>query len=208
MARHLLERGGHAPALPLLHQVEGIVFEPAQQQGVLRIGNRIEHPVDDLREHGVVVELHAIGGVLPDLAGEGPHHRLEELVDGAHREAAVVVQHPPQGVGRLRRPRIVAARELVQGGDDARLHLLSRLVGEGDGQDVLIALGIARQQQVEIIVGQAVRLSAARRGFDNGYRRLHRRLKLQYLHTSALSAATKGFSDRRISSIRAESRRP
>ena len=207
VARHLLERGGHTPALPLLHQVEGILLEPAEQLGVLRFGDRVEHTVDDLREHGVVVELHAIGGVLPDFAGESPHHRLEELVDGAHREAAVVVQHPAQRVGRLRRPRIVALRELVERRNDARFHLLGGLVGEGDGQDVLVALRIARQQQVEVILCQPVGLAAAGGGFDDGYRRLHRRLKLQYLHTSSLSAATKGFSERRISSIRAISRR-
>ena len=207
MAGHILQGGGHTPVLPLFHKIEGIVLEPAEQHCIGRIGNRVKHPVDHLGEYRLVVEFHAIGGILPDFAGERPHHCLEELVDSANREATIIVQHPAQSIRRLLRVRTVASRQLVERRDDPRLHLFGRLVGEGDGQDMLVAQRIALQQQVEVILGQPVRLAAARRSFYDNYRRLHRRLNGQYLQTSSLSAATKGLSDSRISSIRPESRR-
>ena len=45
-----------------------------------------EH-IDHLAQDSVGVELHAVGGVLPDLTREAPHHGLEEVVYG---KAAVV----------------------------------------------------------------------------------------------------------------------
>ena len=113
MPGHLLERSCYTPVLPLLHQVIGIILEPLQQRGALRVFEGIKHLVDHLREDGRVIEFHAIGGVLADFPGERPHHGLEELVDGADREAGVVVQEESQPFCGQRGLRIIAARELV-----------------------------------------------------------------------------------------------
>ena len=206
MAGHLAQRSADAPAFTLFHQVERIAPQPVEQDGALGLIHRSEHHVDYLREDGIVVEFHAVGGVLADLAGEGPHHRLEEFVDGTYGEAGIVVQHAPQPVGRQGRPRILAVSELVEFLDDARLHLVGRLVGEGDGQDVLVAQRIVGQQQIQVILGQPVGLSTARGGFDKAYWRLHRRLKLQYWQLSSRSVAEKGVAGSRTSATSAASR--
>ena len=77
---------------------------------------------------------------------------------------------------------IVTVRELMEPLNHPLLHLVGRLVGEGDGEDMLVALLFARQQQVDILLGQPVGFSAAGRGFhhfDGFFYLLHRRLKGQ-----------------------------
>ena len=174
-----------------------------------RVFDGSDEQVHHLGEHGVGVQFHPVGGILADLPGKTAHDGLEELVDGTDGEAGIVVQHPLEPVGRQGRPPVVAARKLVERIDDARFHLIGRLVGEGDGQDMLVGLRIAREQQVDVVVREPVGLAASRRCLDNAYSLLHSRLKLQYLHTvcsgspSLPGRGSKGSSGLKISSISA-----
>ena len=112
------------------------------------------------RGHGVgVVELYLVVALAVDFAGECAQHHLEEAVDGADVEMAVVVEHLAQGRGGLcGELGLRAAEEGCEGGGivgpgavarqgvelahDARLHLVGGLVGEGDGEYALVAVAL------------------------------------------------------------------
>ena len=88
---------------------------------------------------------------------------------------------------------------LCQFPDDPVFHLVRRLVGESDGQDMPVtvrvetALRIFPEQQLDVLLRKQMGLSTAGRCRDDGhsfpkgffqiYSLLHSRLKLQYLHT-------------------------
>ena len=207
---HRLERLAHVPAASRFNQFERVVLQPGEQRRVGRVVQAVDQQVDDLLQHRACVELHPVGSVLPDFAGEGAHDALEEAVDGADGEAGVVVEDEAQALAGFFRPGVVAARECVQGFDHALFHLVGRLVGKGDGEDMLVALLVAREQQVDVFLRQPVGLTAAGRGFHHLHRfrrmfyRLHTRLKGQWpqMLSSAQSPA-KGFSGLKISSTRA-----
>ena len=95
---HIAQRALDIPVHALFHAVKRVVAQPIEQRGVGRVVHGLQHEVHHLHEHSLVVELHPVGGVLSDFAGKSAHHRLEKLVDGAHREAGIVVQHPPEPV--------------------------------------------------------------------------------------------------------------
>ena len=108
------------------------------------------------------------------LLDEGPQNTLEKGVDREDREARVVVQdlrahraRPlPHGVGveaqLLAQPAEVGVRsargELVDLAEDARLHLLGGLVGEGHRQDVPVQVGLF-DHVADVVVRQLVGLA-------------------------------------------------
>ena len=76
---------------------------------------------------------------------------------------------------------------------DASLHLVRRLVGEGDGQDVAVRKRILPgEDQPDIFTGQVVCFSGSRGGFEQLYHRPQIILKSQNLQVSGLSVRRKG----------------
>ena len=156
----------HLEAPPLVEGVRERGLDPVQQLPAV-LGQGVQDTVHGLRDQRLLVQLDLVVGELADLAGEGLEGLLEEAVDGAHAEGAVVVEqvdeHTLRAGVRLRQFREIAK--------DARLHLGGGLVGEGDRQDMTVRIGLpAAQQQVDIGLGEAVGLARTGAGFQNLHR--------------------------------------
>ncbi len=172
-----------APAASLLDLVRGETQQPAQQVlalGLLQVG---QQAIDRLGQDPFLVHLDAIAARQADLAGEGAGGLLEEAVDRADIEGGVVVQDRDQdlpgllprlrlrqGIGGGERPEVIggaAGGEVVQLPDDAALHLVRRLVREGDGQDPAVGAR-PREEQREVLPGQLMRLARPGGGSVDG----------------------------------------
>ena len=215
---HLLERGLQVEAAAVLQAGLHVLGEPAEQAPVV-LREAVQDAVHALLHQGGLVQFHLVGSELPDLAGEGPQRLLEELVDGGHREGRIVVQDAAQlagspflqGFRRLElREEILEVRrlgrfrgegeQLVQ---DAALHLVGGLVGEGHGEDVAVGLRILlRQEQADVFAGQVVGLSRTGGCFHDLDHRPQIILKSQYSQVLRSSVRRKGTDGSVISAKR------
>ena len=165
-AAHFQQAFVHLEAAALLERVGEAVAQPAEQFLVV-LGQRVQDAVHRLGDQRILVQFHLVVRELADLAGEGLERLLEEAVDGADREGAVVVQQLGEqdlrpGVGRGQ------PGEVAQ---DAGLHLGGGLVGEGHREDMAVRLRLAAcEQQVDIGLGQLVGLARSGAGFQNLHR--------------------------------------
>ena len=179
----LVELGGDIPFLAGADLVQRIVGQPLEQRLVAGFVKRSHHPVHRQLQHGILVKLHLVGGILVDLPREGAHHRLEKAVDGADGEGDIVVQdgrecllrvffHLRRGGPVVREFIIRLVDQVVEFLDDAALHLLGSLVGEGHRQDVTEGLriertAVGRDEQFHILPCERPGLSAAGGCLDN-----------------------------------------
>ena len=206
-AAHLIETLFDVDALALREVGSHAALHPVQDFRVLP-GEGIEDAVHGFADKGVFVQVYLIIGDLPDLPREGLQGLLEEFVDGADREGAVVVENVAQHlpfvlVGRF--------REKLQ---DAALHLGRGLVGESYGKDVPV--GIFAGEQRYILFREGVCLARPCGGFQNLYHRPQMVLKSQYSQvfvsdvlfhgtslsrSSSSSRATRSFIRRRNSGL-------
>ncbi len=162
------------PPAPLLDALLHELHEPPAQ---LAVGGDPPHEGVGAAVHdGLGFDLGVVVGGDAQLADESPQDALEELVDGEHREVRIVVQdvrpHVPRPAAHRvgREPQVVAqlpevgARgsggQFVDAFENARLHLLGSLVGEGYGEDAAVARGIV-DHVAHVLVGQPVGLARA-----------------------------------------------
>ena len=172
---HLVQALLQVEPAGLLQLVHRTVRQPAKQFLILP-GQGIQDPVHAFMDQGRLVQFHLIGGELPDFTGKGFQRLLEKLVDRTDGEGPVIVEHVHQqarrpladllhrrefrqeflDIGRLRG----LMREDIQFLEDTAFHLVRRLVGKGDRQDVPVGITfLAAQQQLNIGLGQVVRLA-------------------------------------------------
>ena len=174
----------HLVAPSLLERVREALADPVEQLAAV-LGQRVEDAVHRLGDQRILVQLDLVVGELPDLAGERLQRLLEEAVDGADGEGAVVVKHvreqdlgPGVGLGALR-----------QVAQDPGLHLARGLVGEGHRQDVAVRVRLpAAQQQVDVGVRKRVCLAGTGAGFQD----LHRpQMFLKSHHSQVFASAVR-----------------
>ena len=181
---HLLERRFQAEPVALFQAGLHVVREPVQQAPVL-LGKAVQDPVHALLHQRGLVQLHLVGGKLPDLAGEGPERLLEELVDGGDGEGRIVMQDGPElslrplaeflGRPEEGRDKVVVIRRFLriygqhlQFLEDALLHLVRSLVRKGHGQDVAVGLRVLLgEEQADVFAGQVVGFSRPGGGFED-----------------------------------------
>ena len=201
-AAHFQQAFVHLEAAALFERVGEAVAQPAEQLLVV-LGQRVQDAVHRLGDQRILVQLHLIVRKLADLAGEGLERLLEEAVDRADREGAVVVQQLGEqdlcpGIGRGQ------PGEVAQ---DARLHLGGRLVGEGHREDMAVRLRFAAgEQQVDVGLGQPVCLARSGAGFQD----LHRPqmfLKSHHWQVRTTSSVRRKGTDRSAISASKASRR-
>ena len=181
---HLLERRLQVEAFTVLEAGLDVLSEPIQQVLVL-FRQGVQDAVHAFLHEGGLVQLHLIRGELPDLVGEGAQRLLEELVDGGDGKGRIVVQDAAQLTlsavaerfrrGEERRDEVFVIvrrrrirRQDVQFLQNAALHLVGGLVGEGHGEDVPIGLRILlHEEQADVFTGQVVGLPRTGRSFQN-----------------------------------------
>lgn len=145
-------------------------------------GDLFDERVGALREDRGGLDFDVVVQVDAQLLDEGAQDALEEGVDGEHREARVVVEdlRTHRGGALADGPfverefaaevaevvALLARRQAVDLLQDAGLHLLGGLVGEGHGEDVAIEFGLL-DDVVDIFVGQLIGLSGAGTGVQN-----------------------------------------
>ena len=138
-----------------------LLHEPPEQLGqVLFVSNPFEHPVHGRLQQAPGVELHGEVVFELEVGGESPDQSTHEFVERHDGQLAIM---PVQGGAqasrtaaefghlqsrfRLKTGRVIALLrglgELLELLDDAVLHLLGRLVGEGEGEDAPEGQGIA-----------------------------------------------------------------
>ena len=151
----LLHMTDDVPRLVFFNALLDIADEPFQDQ-IIFLQLLYQH-VNSLFLHLVVIEFHPQVRREIQLPGQIAENGLKEAVDGFHAEITVVVQQLVQGDTRLlgshvlvdhqtahhfleiiirRRKFLPDAVELRQ---DAMLHLLGCLVGEGNGKDMTVS---------------------------------------------------------------------
>ena len=194
---HILQRLLEVIAFPLFQVRLHILGQPVQQGPVL-LRQGIQDAVDALVHQRLPVEFHLIGSELADFARKGAERLLEELVDRRDGKGRIVVEDAAQlpcgallqgfrvradrrDEIRVIRRRLRVGCEDVQFLEDAALHLVGGLVGEGHGEDVAIGLGVPfLQEQTYVFTGQVVGLSRTCGGFQYPYHLPQMFLKSQY----------------------------
>ena len=167
------------PPAAVLDALLDEVREPALQLAVL--GDGLHERVGALGQQTLGLDFDVVVEVEAQLADEGAQDALEEGVDGQHREVRIVVQNARADVaGPLsERPLVehqlaaqrfgIGARparsQQVDFAQDAALHLLGGLVGEGHGQDVPVELR-PLDDIVYVFVGQLVGFSRPGAGIE------------------------------------------
>ena len=167
------------PAAAVVDALLDEVREPALQLAVL--GDALHERVGALGQQTLRLDFDVVVEVEAQLADEGPQDALEEGIDGQHREVRIVVQDVRPHVVRplLERARVeaelllqlrgigafVARGQQVNLPQDAALHLLGGLVGEGDGQNVAVELRTL-DDVVYVFVGQLVGLARTGTGIE------------------------------------------
>ena len=150
------------PRLIVLNVLHDVFQNPLEDE--VGGGEVADELIDGEFLHLVVVESDAEVGGEVELARHVAEHTLEEGVDGFHPEVVVVVEQIIEGHGgSLANQLGIEACALLDGfkiaigigqlvgdaielAEDTHLHLLGGLVGEGDGEDGAIALGILHEQ--------------------------------------------------------------
>jgi len=153
----------------------------------LRVGGDLfDECVGALGQYRCGLQLDVVVQVDAQLLDEGPQDALEKAVDREYRKTRIVVQNARAGRAGaaadfgLVEPRLapqqahvsapLPRRQRVDLLQDARLHLLGRLVGEGDRQNRAVTFGTF-DDVVHVFVGQLV--GFARSGAGVQYFRSH-----------------------------------
>ena len=136
--------------------------------------------VGALGQYRCGLQLDVVVQVDAQLLDEGPQDALEKAVDREYRKTRIVMQNARAGRAGLVEPRLapqqahvsapLPRRQRVDLLQDARLHLLGCLVGEGDRQNRAVTFGTF-DDVVHVFVGQLV--GFARSGAGVQYFRSH-----------------------------------
>ena len=174
------------------------------EQGGIRFRERIQDTVHTFRNQRGGVQFDLIVGKLAEFPCKGLQGMLEEAVDGADRERTVVVEYVTQHLrcpdaqffnGSGLRKQVLkirgghgVLRKDMEFLEYPGLHLVSRLVGEGDCKNMPVRVPVLfPQDKSEICLGKVVGLSRPCRCFHYPYHLPQIILKSQFLQISVSS---------------------
>ena len=186
----LLNLAYHIPILVVGDIVGDVAHDPTEN--LVGTTQRLDELVNSQLLHLRVVECHTQIGREVELARQVSQHRLEKGIDGLHSKIVIVVDEMLQGNASLTGGRggrdvqfaayllhvAVAVGQLppdaIKLAQDAHLHLLGGLVGEGHREGIAIAQGI-QNEEFDIFHSQPEGLSTACTCLINGQGFCHKR---------------------------------